>query len=163
MIDLVQIFILKFLDTAIGALKNIFLIKNKSFLSAFSNAVSYLFYILMMKRLMTTTTVPVVITTLAAVFIGQYVTQSMSDKMDKSKVWKISITPSSKEEGKKIADTLKENNLAVRTYSCYNKDEKKVLGVDVFSETKSQSVIINEILRDYSNVKFNIVEIKNRF
>jgi uncharacterized protein YebE (UPF0316 family) len=149
MIDLIEIFTLKFLDTAIGALKNIFLIKNMSFLSALANTLSYLFYILMMKQLMTTTTIPVVLTTLAAVFIGQYATQEISDKLDKDKTWKITATPNSKEQGKILADTLKESNLAVKTFPCFNSKKEKVLGVIVFSLSKAESVLIDSIFKDF--------------
>ena len=161
--ELVMLFTLKLLDTAIGALKNIFLIKNKSFLSAFANAVSYLFYILMMKQLMSTTNVSTIGVTLVAVFLGQYITQNISNKLDKETVWKVSITSTTLEEGQSIADELKEYNIPVRTYPCYNDEIDKVLGIDVFSSTKTQSAIINDILGEYKDVKFNIVEIRNRF
>ena len=77
--NLIWLFIMKLLDTAIGALKNVFMIKGKHFLSALSNSVSYLFYILLMKQLMSDTSIPSVIVTLVAVFLGQYLAQYMAD------------------------------------------------------------------------------------
>lgn len=163
MVDLAKLFTLKLLDTAIGALKNIFLIKNMSFLSAIANSVSYLFYILMMKQLMTSTTPAAIGVTLVAVFLGQYFTQNTANKMDKARVWKISITSSTLEQGQEIADRLKELNIPVRTYSCYNAEMAKVLSVDVFAESKEQSAIVNNVLSDFGSVKYDIVEIRNRF
>lgn len=163
MINLVELFTLKFLDTAISSLKNIFMIKNKPFLSALSNAFSYLFYILLMKRLMSDTGILAIVATLVSVFIGQYATQVLMDKVDKESVWKISITPGSMEDGQAIADKLRENNIPVQTFPCYIEDMTKVLGVFAFSQSKAQSALTEEVLKEYSNVKFNIVTIKNRF
>ena len=160
--SLFLLFTMKLLDTAIGTLKNIFMVKNKPFLSAVASAISYLFYILLMKQLIASTTVATVSVTLLAVFLGQYLTQIMTNKMDKDKVWKISITPASKEEGLQIADRLKESNIAIQTFSCYTSEQTKVLGINAFSESKEHSSVISSVLEDYK-VKTNITEIKNRF
>ena len=160
--SLLLLFTMKLLDTAIGTLKNIFMVKNKPFLSAVASAISYLFYILLMKQLIASTTVATVSVTLLAVFLGQYLTQIMTNRMDKDKVWKISITPASKEEGLHIADQLREANIAIQTYSCYNSNQTKVLGINAFSESKEKSSVISSILEGHK-VKTNITEIKNRF
>lgn len=161
--ELIILFTMKLLDTSIGALKNIFMVKGKPFLSAVANAVSYLFYILLMKQLIASTTVATVSVTLLAVFIGQYATQIMTDKLDKDKVWKINITPSTKQDGKAIADALRENNIAVQTFSCYHSSGVKVLGINAFSMSKENSNAVCSVLENYEGVKYNISEIKNRF
>ena len=160
--NLLILFTLKLLDTTIGALKNIFIVRNKPLLSAIASSVSYLFYILLMKQLISSTTISTVSVTLLAVFLGQYLTQITSNKLDKDKVWKISITPEKKADGIEIADKLKECNIAYQTYSCFNSEREKVLGINAFSETKESSSIISSILNDYL-VKTNVTEIKNRF
>lgn len=161
--SLLLLFTMKLLDTAIGALKNIFMVKNKPFLSAVANAVSYLFYILLMKQLIASTTVATVSVTLLAVFLGQYLTQVMTEKLDKDKVWKISITPASKEDSLAMVQAFQENNIAVQTFSCYTSNQVKVLGINAFSESKEHSSVIYSVLEDYQGVKYNITEIKNRF
>lgn len=160
--NLVTLFILKLLDTAISALKNVYMIKGKRFLSALSNAVSYLFYILLMKQLLNETTVASVGVTLAAVFLGQYITQYMADSFEKDKVWKISITPETKVSSKSIADQLRYNNIPVQTFICFNKHKEEVLGINAFAETRKETQIIQSIVKE-EKVKLNIVEIRNRF
>lgn len=160
--NLIWLFIMKLLDTAINALKNVFMIKGKHFLSALSNAVSYLFYILLMKQLMTNTSTLSIAVTLLAVFLGQYLAQFLADKFEKDRVWKISITTESQEKGKLLADKMREKNIPVQTYICYNDKLEQVLGVNAFAETRSQSSIIQDLLES-EKVKFNIVEIRNRF
>lgn len=160
--NLLYLFIMKLLDTAVSALKNVFMIKGKHFLSALSNAISYLFYILLLKQLMSDNSIEGIAVTLLAVFLGQYLAQYMADKFEKDRIWKISITPETKEKGKEIADKLRDNNIAVQTYICFNKNLDQVLGVNAFAETRAHSSLIQNLIKD-ENVKVNIVEIKNRF
>ena len=160
--NLIWLFIMKLLDTAIGALKNVFMIKGKHFLSALSNSVSYLFYILLMKQLMSDTTIPSVIVTLVAVFLGQYLAQYMADKFEKDKVWKINIISETKKISKLLADELRERNIPVQTYVCYNSCREEVLNISAFAETREETLVVQAILKNYK-VKFNIVEIRNRF
>ena len=115
-----------------------------------------------MSRLMKSTDMPSILTTSAAMFIGQYMSQWIAEKFDKDKVWRISITPASKEEGQEIADTLRDNNLAVQTFTCF-RNEEKVLGINVFAENKGQSSVVENVLKQYDKVKYNITIIKNRF
>ena len=162
MANLLELFTLKMVDTIINSGKTIFMIRNKKFLSALSQAISNIFYIILMSKLMKSTDLPSILTTSAAMFIGQYLSQWLAEKFDKDKVWKVAVTPASIEDGKAIADALRENNIAVQTFSCF-RNEEKVLGVNVFAETKAQSAIIEGVLTQYDNVKYNITTIKNRF
>lgn len=162
MINLLELFTLKMIDTIINSGKTIFLIRNKKFLSALSQAVSNIFYIILMSRLMKSTDMASILVTSCAMFIGQYLSQWIAEKFDKDKIFKIQITPFSKEQGKSIADELREQNIAVQTFPCF-RNEKKVLGVNAFAETKAQSAIVDDILSQHEEVKFNIISIKNRF
>lgn len=162
MINLLELFTLKMIDTIINSGKTIFMIRNKKFLSALSQAVSNIFYIILMSKLMKATNIPSILTTSLAMFIGQYLSQWLAERFDKDKIFKIEITPASKEDGKSIADSLREDNIAVQTFTCF-RNEEKVLGVNVFSETKAQSEIVKNVLANYDNVKYNVTTIKNRF
>ena len=162
MINLLELFTLKMIDTIINSGKTIFLIRNQKFLSALSQAISNIFYIILMSRLMKSTDMASILTTSCAMFIGQYLSQWVAEKFDKDKIFKVQVTPFSKEQGKSIADDLREQNIATQTFPCFRNGEK-VLGVNVFAETKTQSAIVEEILSQYEEVKFNITTIKNRF
>lgn len=162
MINLIELFALKMIDTIINSGKTIFMIRNKKFLSALSQAVSNIFYIILMSRLMKSTDAASILTTSAAMFLGQYLSQWIAEKFDKDKVWKIAITPTSKEAGKMLADELRDNNLATQTFPCFRNGEK-VLCINVFAETKAQSAIVESVLTQHQGVKYNITTIKNRF
>lgn len=164
MANLLELFTLKMVDTIINSGKTIFMIRNKKFLSALSQAISNIFYIILMSKLMKSTDLPSILTTSAAMFIGQYLSQWLAEKFDKDKVFKIAVTAPSKEIGKLIADEFRENNIAVQTFTCFiNEGREKTLGVNIFSENKAQSTIASDILDKYDGVKFNITTIKNRF
>ena len=162
MINLLELFTLKMIDTIINSGKTIFLIRNQKFLSALSQAISNIFYIILMSRLMKSTDMASILTTSCAMFIGQYLSQWVAEKFDKDKIFKVQVTPVSKEQGKSIADDLREQNIATQTFPCFRNGEK-VLGVNVFAETKAQSAIVEEVLSQYEEVKFNITTIINRF
>lgn len=162
MTNLVELFALKMVDTIINSGKTIFMIRNKKFLSALSQAISNIFYIILMSKLMKSTDMASILTTSLAMFVGQYLSQWIAEKFDKDKIWKVAITPVSKEQGKLIADELREQNIATQTFPCFRNGEK-VLGVNVFSETKAQSAIVEDVLSQYEGAKFSIAQIKNRF
>lgn len=162
LINLLELFALKMIDTIINSGKTIFMIRNKKFLSALSQAVSNVFYVILMSRLMKSTDFASICVTSLALFIGQYLSQWIAEKFDKDKIWRISITPPTKEIGKNLADELRDSNIAVQTYPCFF-NEEKTLGINAFSENKASSAIVSSILSNYDNVKFNITQIKNRF
>lgn len=160
--NLLQLFLLKMTDTIINSGKTIFLIKNMKFMSALSQSVSNIFYLVLMSKLMKSADMKSILVTSCAVFFGQYLSQWIAEKFDKDKVWRVSITPKSKSDGKDIADALALSNIPVQTFSCYSKKNKS-LGVVAFAETKVESNIISSVLDNYPDAKFNIVQIKNRF
>ena len=50
--NLLQLFLLKMVDTMIGSGKTIFMIRGMKFISALSQAVSNIFYVILMSKLM---------------------------------------------------------------------------------------------------------------
>ena len=162
MMNLLELFALKMVDTIINSGKTIFMIRNKKFLSALSQAISNIFYIILMSKLMKSTDMASILTTSAAMFIGQYLSQWLAEKFDKEKVWKICITPATKEDAIEMSKKLVESNIAVQTFSCYNREQKGI-GLNVFSESRAQSAIVDNLISEYSGVKYNITIIRNRF
>ena len=53
--NLLQLFLLKMVDTMIGSGKTIFMIKGMKFMSALSQAISNIFYVILMSKLMKST------------------------------------------------------------------------------------------------------------
>lgn len=162
MVDLINLFALKLVDTAIQSLKSILMIKGKSFSSAVTAAVSYWFFIILMKKLTTTNSKAEIAVALMAVFLGQLITQVASDRYEGDRVWKIIMTPLSLEDGQAIADKLKENNIPVSTDTVRIADLTRVLRVEAFSKSKAHSALINSVISDYDGVELDVTEIKNR-
>lgn len=162
MMNLMELFMLKMMDTIISSGKTLFMIRNKKFLSALSQAIANIFNIVLMSKLLKSTDALSILTTSLAMFIGQFLSQWIAERFDKDKIWKIQVTPITKEQGKTIADELKENNIALQTYPCF-RNGIKVLGLNIFAETKAQSAVVENVLSQHNCVKYNITQIKNRF
>lgn len=161
--ELLILFIFKTLDSVLSNLKTYLLIKDKPFYAAIANVFSYLFYILLMKQLMTSNNYNTIIITLLAVFIGTWA-QTIFSKFEKAKIWKISITPKESDIGEEIFDIVRNSNIPARGTKYITDDGIKVLVVDIFSETKEQSILIKELLEPYfDKIKYNITPIQNQF
>lgn len=156
--NLLQLFLLKMVDTIIGSGKTIFMIRGQKFLSALSQAVSNVFYILLMSKLMKSTDPASIAVTSAAMFIGQYITQSIADKFNKVKVYKISATAKTEELKEVSVDALGKEDLNFRVLKAEGK-HSRAYAIDVFCHTKEETKIAKEILNN-NGLKFYTVELK---
>lgn len=157
--ELLTLFILKIIDNFLGTIKNILLIKNKSLLSSLINSISQFFYlILIVKMTKNSSTIGITVICIAS-FIGTFIPQLIFDKCSKDKVFVYAITPNNKEDGKILADTLRYNNIAVQTYTGFNDSKEKILCIKAFSETKSESVLLEGLIPN--NYKYHVMELKN--
>jgi uncharacterized protein YebE (UPF0316 family) len=146
--ELVILFMLKILDTTLGTLKNIFLIKNKIFLSALCGTLAAYFYLTMLTNLAKDSTDIAILVVCSGVFIGSYFPQMVVEKREKDKVYVFDVLPYENAIGKQIADELKELNYIVHPYRGYNEAKQEVLCSKVFSKTKKDSIIIENIIED---------------
>jgi uncharacterized protein YebE (UPF0316 family) len=158
MMNLLTIFLLKLADTSIGACKTIFTIKGDKFLASLSQAVSNVFYLLMMSKLMKSTDALSIFITSAGVFLGQYYTQALIDKISKDKVWKISATAKTEEGKNIIVDSLNAKDINFRILKAEGRYTKAYV-VEVFCETKEETSIVKKLFSEYQ-MKHHTIELK---
>ncbi|MEG0153359.1 MAG: hypothetical protein RR744_09365 [Cellulosilyticaceae bacterium] len=156
--NLLQLFLLKMVDTMIGSGKTIFMIRGQKFLSAASQALSNVFYVILMSKLMKSTDPASIAVTSLAMFIGQYISQWIADKFNKVKVFKISATAKTRELGEVVIDALGERDLNFRVLKAEGK-HSKAYALDIFCHTKEETKVAKEVLSNY-NLKFYTVELK---
>lgn len=156
--NLLELFVLKMVDTIINSGKTIFLIRGQKFLSALSQAISNVFYIILMSKLMKATDMPSILTTSLAMFVGQYMSQWVAERFNKAKVYKISATAKTRELGEVAIDSLAEQGLNFRVLKAEGK-KSKAYAIDIFCPTKEETKIAKEILISY-NLKFYTMELK---
>lgn len=156
--NLLQLFLLKMVDTMIGSGKTIFMIRGMKFMSALSQAVSNIFYVILMSKLMKSTDMASIAVTSAAMFIGQYMSQAVADKFNKVKVWKISATAKTKEISEVVIDELSSQDINFRVLKAEGK-KSKAYAIDIFCHTKEETKLAKEILAQ-NNLKYYTVELK---
>ena len=154
-----ELFILKLLDGVLGTVKSIFMLKNKGFLSALANGVSSFFYFTMMVKLIKVNSTSGIILISCATFLGTYIPILIAERMEKEKVYVFNITPDTNETGKDFADQVRDTNIPVLTYKGYNKSMELVLCCKIFSQSKEQSRLIENMMPE--NFKYHIVETQN--
>lgn len=156
--NLLQLFLLKMVDTIINSGKTIFMIRGQKFLSASSQAISNIFYIILMSKLMKSTDPASIAVTSLAMFIGQYMSQWVAEKFNKVKVWKVSATAKTRELGEMVIDGLSEKDLNFRVLAAEGK-KSKAYAIDIFCHTKEETKLAKEVL-EHHNLKYYTVELK---
>lgn len=160
MLELFTLFILKILDCSLSTFKNLFMIKDKNFYSSLFNSLATYFYLVMITKLTKSNSNVAVIVICTATFLGSFLPALIFNKLQGDKVYIFDIIPNTNELGKEIADDLRDNNnLAVQTYKGYNFNQEKVLCCKVFSNSRTESILIESCLPK-DNITFHIVEIK---
>lgn len=156
----ITLFLLKLLDGTLKTIKQKALIHNYDFVASFLNALSFITYMLIINKIISQNDMTSIIVTAAAVFISTYIPSKLFNKMQKDKVFMFEILPNENTEGKKIADLLRENNIAIRTYKGYNNYKELVLCCKAYAETKAESKVITDLIKDM-NTTYNIIEVRN--
>jgi uncharacterized protein YebE (UPF0316 family) len=156
---MIELFIIKLLDCALGTTKNIFLYKNKNFLSALSNTVSAMLFFFLVSSIAKNNGILALAMISIATLIGSYVPTLIMKKLEKDRVFIFDITPDTHEKGKEFADYIRDNNLPLLTYKGYNQKREQVLCCKIFSPNKEMSKLIEKSIP--LTFKFNVVETKN--
>jgi hypothetical protein len=147
-------------NVILSTIKSIVTAKSDSkFIVSLMNGLSYGFYAIVIQQMTSFSMIITVLVTLISNFIGVAMSMYILDTIKKDKVWKVSVTVLENRENIAIISDLQENDLSVSYFTMQNK-EKKLLGIDVYSKSQKESLLLREILEKY-NVKYNISEIRN--
>lgn len=156
--NLIQLFVLKMVDTIINSGKTIFLIRGQKFLSALSQAISNIFYVILMSKLMKSTDPASIAVTSLAMFIGQYLSQWVAEEFSKCKVYKVSATAKNTLVGEMVMDALNNADLDFRVLEAKGRKTKTYV-IDIFCHTKEETKAARQIL-DRNKLKHYTVELK---
>jgi hypothetical protein len=154
-----EVFFLKIMDCALSTIKSVFLYKNKNFLSSIFNALSTFFYMSMIVKMTKANDSLTIFIICLATFIGSYLPTFLLDKLEKDKVYIFVVTPDTNENGKEFADMIRENNIPIFTFKGYNENLEQVLCCKIFSESKKQSTLIENMIPE--GFKYHVLETKN--
>ena len=151
------VFLSKLFDCSFSVLKNVFLIKNRYFLSSLCASASVVFFIYTAQQ----TGLVAYIAIFFATFLGNYLPPLFVNNLEKDKVFTYDIESDTLERGKEYADKLRELNVAVATVKGYNKNLQPVLRITAYSSSKLISKIIeSNIPKEFEKSIYENLNIK---
>lgn len=159
MFTLLYVFILKVMDCSLGTLKTVFLVKDRFFISSLLNSLSAALFIFVADAMANAPSEQKLL--IAAVIflanvIGGYVPPKMIEKMSTDRLFVYVITSQTFDEGKHLADTIREKGVAVSTSVSYNDKLEKVLVCNAYAKNRHDSRQIESVLSPGD--KFHIVQ-----
>lgn len=147
-------FILRILDNSLGTCKTIFISKGRYFLGALFNAFSSFFYLFALVQLTKSNNIYSIIAMCLATFIGTYVPGKLIKRSEADKLFIFDITSDNFENGKKFADSVRDLNIAIKTYKTYDTNMQKALSCKVYCVSKEESSMVESLI--LPNFKYNI-------
>lgn len=148
------------INVMLNTAKSIFTIKGTKLSASIINAITFGFYTVIVKQIADFDLVTSIIVITITNLIGVWLTITLIEKFKKDTLWKISITTKTKEIGETIINELNEYNIAFRVYTIQKKTGDTV-GMDIFSETQTHSILIKKMLDNYG-VKYHVTETLNK-
>lgn len=147
-----EVFILKLIDTMLNTTKTIFIIKNRKLLATLAASCSIFFYMLIIvdfnKALFSA----------IATAVGTLLSFFIMSKFGKDEVWIFEVIPSDNKKGKDFADKIRELNIGITTYVGFNDSKEKVLCSRIYSQTKAESKMIEDIINHDESFKYHITK-----
>lgn len=138
-IDLLITFTLKILDNSLSTTKTIYLSKEKYMQGALFAAFSTFFYLMAMTRVLKSDSLAGIIAMCIATLLGTYLPGRLIKRSEKDKLYIFDITSNTIETGNKLADELRDANIAIRTELVYNSKMEKTLATKAYCDTREES------------------------
>ena len=89
---------------------------------------------------------------------GGYFPPKILDRFEKDRLFCYVITCTDLEQGKFMADKLRELNIPVSTTISYGDNVEKQLTCNVYCNTRKESKIVDSFIKDNDNYKYHIVQ-----
>lgn len=154
-----ELFFLKILDCMLGTAKGIFMNKNKVLVSALISAAATFFSLMMIVKIIKVNSISGMVIISMATFFGTCIPMYIAQRLEKDKIFVYNVTPDTNENGKTFADEIRENNISILTYKGYNKSMEPVLCSKIFSQSRIESRLIEDLMPD--NFEYHVIEAKS--
>lgn len=150
---LMILFIAKVLDNALGTAKTILVQHNKSLLAGISLGLSNFIYFCITKNIVESDGMLSIVIVSIASGVGCCLAITFNNRFSKDKTYVNVILSDNVDEMKSFRDFLAYNKITNVVSDSYDRDWEKVLSITAYPETKEQSRLIDEYIKE-SNVKF---------
>lgn len=152
-IYLVILFLAKVLDNALGTAKTILVQHNRSILAGIALGLSNFIYFLITKNIVQSDGMLSIIIVSIASGVGCCLAIAFNNKFSKDKTYVNVLMSDNVEEMMALRDFLANNKITNVVSDSYDRDWNKVLSITAYPETKDQSRLIDEYMKN-SDVKF---------
>lgn len=138
---MIEIFLIKLLDTVLVTAKSIEINKGRMFSGALLSAVAQLIFFKITKQVINNDSDLYLYIVCLATFIGVYIAMIFTKKLQGENTYYIEITPMNvtKEEAKAFADLLRAQGFAMKTYKGYIKKGEPILCCKIYSDCKEET------------------------
>lgn len=151
-LELVIIFIVKVIDNVLSTAKTILVQKNKAFIAGVTVFISQIIFYKLIDAVADSGELTIYIIAIAS-GIGTQLAIMISNKFSKDRMYVNIIMCDNKKVMMKLRDYLKEHKITNLTTDGYTKEWKKTLAITAYAETKEQSKLLDEYIKN-SNAKF---------
>lgn len=151
-INLVIIFVVKVLDNILSTSKTILVQKNKAFLAGLTVVISQIIFYKLIDAVSEGSELTIYVIAIAS-GLGTLLAIWISNRFSKDRMYVNIIMCDNKKVMKELRDYLKENKITNLTTDGYTKEWKKTLAITAYAETREQSKLLDEYIKN-SSVKF---------
>ncbi len=150
---LIILFVAKVFDNALGTAKTILVQHNKSILAGIALGLSNFIYFCITKNIVESDGILSIVIVSIASGVGCCLAIAFNNHFSKDKTYVNVILSDNVDEMMALRDFLADNKITNVVSDSYNRDWKKVLSITAYPETKDQSRLIDEYMKN-SDVKF---------
>lgn len=152
--EILSSFLLKAIDNGLSTFKTIYLQKENYIKGSFYNALSTFFYLIGVVQIAKSNNILNIIAMCVATFIGTLLPGIMIKRSERDKLYIFDITADNLDLGISFADSIREKNIAIKTFSSYDTYMNKVLTCKVYCTTKEESRTVNRLMPE--TFKYNV-------
>lgn len=150
---LIILFLAKVLDNALGTAKTILVQHNRSVLAGIALGLSNFIYFLITKNIVESDGILSIVIVSVASGVGCCLAIAFNNHFSKDKTYVNVILSDNVDEMMALRDFLAANKITNVVSDSYDRDWKKVLSITAYPETKDESKLIDEYMKN-SDVKF---------
>ena len=150
---LIILFLAKMLDNMLGTAKTILVQHNKSILAGIALGLSNFIYFLITKNIVESEGMLSIVIVSVASGVGCCLAIAFNNRFSKDKTYVNIILSDNVDEMMALRDFLAAHKITNVVSDSYDRDWEKVLSITAYPETKDQSRLIDEYMKN-SDVKF---------
>ena len=158
-INIIIVFFIKVFDNMLGTSKTILIQKNRSILASLTVIVSQVIFYKLINVVGGDQEYMIYVIAFAS-GVGTLLALIISNKFSKENTYVNVIVSDNKEEMILLRDFLKDNKITNLTTDAYTKDWKKTIAITAYAETKAQSKLIDNFIRESDNKFKRIINVK---